>query len=73
MQLTLYKTGRQEYLMTAGAGQRRRVTVVVRAPEVKAGKEAVRRVMVSCGYAGLGGMIVGAAAVLIWVQVRGEK
>jgi hypothetical protein len=51
MQLTLFKTGRQEYLMTAGVAQRRRVTVVVRAPEVKAGKEGARRVMVSCGYA----------------------
>lgn len=59
--------------MTAGLAQSRRVKVVVRAPEVKAGKEAARRMMVSCGYAGLAVMIVGAAAVLIWVQVRGKK
>ena len=56
-----------------GVSQSRRVTVVVRAPEVKAGKERVRGAMISIGYAGLGVMIIGAGVVLIWVQLRGKQ
>jgi hypothetical protein len=77
MQLTLKRAGRQEYQMTArvggtGVSQSRRVRVVIRAPEGKAGKERVRGAMISNGYAGLGVMIIGAAALLIWVQLRGK-
>jgi hypothetical protein len=77
MQLTLSRAGRQEYQMTASVGgtgvsQRRRVTVVVRAPEVKVGKERARSAMIITGYAGLGAMIFGVGAVLIWVQLRGK-
>lgn len=64
--------------MTARVGgtevsQSRSVRVVVRAPEVKGGKERARGAMIITGYAGLGVMIIGAGAVLIWVQLRGKK
>ncbi len=78
MQLTLSRAGSQEYLMTArvgktGVSQSRRVTVVIRAPEVKMGKDRARKAMIVTGYAVLGAMMVAAGALLIWVQLRGNK